>query len=580
MQHSLFSFVEQPVLSIPDGVVAAVEELAANGGAQARGAVFTRREVVGFILDLVGYTDDKPLFTRRILEPSCGRGDFLLPIIDRCIGSIDKSGIDLQDHIESFASSIVAVELHKDTYTSTMESVASLLMQRGIGHTCATRLAASWVRQGDFLLAPLEDPFDYIVGNPPYVRQENIPAALLAEYRRRFKTMYDRADIYVAFYEKSLGHLRKHGTLGFICADRWMKNRYGGPLRELIAKSFHLKAYIDMTDTDAFHTEVSSYPAITVIRRDKPGPTRIALRPAIDSDLFTALSTKLADHAHVLEDDSVREIPAVAKGSAPWVLEHALQTLFVRRLEQQYPSLEQAGCKVGIGVATGADKVFIGAYDSLTVEPSRKLPLATTRDIQSGEIAWKGLGVINPFAESGKLVDLKEYPLLLQYLEHHEPVLRKRHCAQRNPKNWYRTIDRIWPRLTNQPKLLIPDIKGEAHVVYEPGNLYPHHNLYYVVSQAWDLRALQAVLLSNVSKLVVATYSTRMRGGYLRFQAQYLRRIHIPFWQDVPRILREELTQAAVARDLDACNSAVERLYSMTREEVANLSAMGADNGP
>ncbi len=443
----------------------------------------------------------------------------------------------------------------------------------------AARLAASWVRQGDFLLAPLDNSFDYIVGNPPYVRQENIPDALLAEYRRRFKTMYDRADIYVAFFEKSLGHLRKHGTLGFICADRWMKNRYGGPLRELVAKSFHLKAYVDMTDTDAFHTEVSSYPAITVIRRDKPGPTRVAMRPGIDSDLFTALSTKLADHAQILEDDSVREIPAVATGSAPWVFEHARQTHLVRRLEQQYPSLEQAGCKVGIGVATGADKIFIGEYDSLTVEPSRKLPLATTRDIQSGEIAWKGLGVINPFADSGKLVDLEEYPLLLQYLERHESALRKRHCAQKSPKNWYRTIDRIWPQLTSQPKLLIPDIKGKTHVVYEPGDLYPHHNLYYVVSQAWDLRALQAVLLSNVSRLFVATYSTRMRGGYLRFQAQYLRRIRIPFWQDVPPLLREELSQAALSRDIDACNTAAGKLYAVSREEAASLSAMGADNG-
>jgi len=93
------------------------------------------------------------------------------------------------------------------------------------------------------------------------------------------------------------------------------------------------------------------------------------------------------------------------------------------------------------------------------------------------------------------------------------------------PANWYRTIDRITPALAARPKLLIPDIKGESHIVFEGGELYPSHNLYYVTSDDWDLRALQAVLLSAVSRLFVATYSTKMRGGFLRFQAQYLRRI-------------------------------------------------------
>lgn len=61
--------------------------------------------------------------------------------------------------------------------------------------------------------------------------------------------------------------------------------------------------------------------------------------------------------------------------------------------------VEEASCKAGIGVATGADKVFIGDYAALDVEPECKLPLVTTRDIQSGEVQWRGQGVINPFGE-------------------------------------------------------------------------------------------------------------------------------------------------------------------------------------
>lgn len=150
-------------------------------------------------------------------------------------------------------------------------------------------------------------------------------------------------------------------------------------------------------------------------------------------------------------------------------------------------------------------------------------------------------------------------------------MIAGRHCAKKAPANWYRTIDRITPSLARQPKLLIPDIKGEAHIVFEHGELYPHHNLYFVTASGWDLRALQAVLLSAIARLFVATYSTRMRGGFLRFQAQYLRRIRIPHWQKVPEPLRRGLIAAAETRNLQACNRAAFELYRLTDEERSSL---------
>jgi hypothetical protein len=154
-------------------------------------------------------------------------------------------------------------------------------------------------------------------------------------------------------------------------------------------------------------------------------------------------------------------------------------------------------------------------------------------------------------------------------------VIAGRHCAQKLPANWYRTIDRIDPALTKKPKLLIPDIKGAAHIVYEPGELYPHHNLYHITSEAWDLRALHAVLMSGVARLFVATYSTKMRGGYLRFQAQYLRRIRVPHWHDVPEALRLALAAAATSRDLAACSRATFELYNLNDDERAAIGGSG-----
>ena len=549
--------------------------LLAVAGVEQRGAIFTRREVVEFILDLAGYTSDRPLYNYRLLEPSFGDGDFLQIVIERLLESWQQND-SCDAYFAALAPCIRGVELHHSSFGSTRDKIIAWIEEAGMATDEAERLADAWLVQGDFLLTELPGSFDFVVGNPPYVRQELIPDALMAEYRVRYHTVFDRADIYIPFIERSLTLLTDGGTLGFICADRWMKNRYGGPLRQMVAEGYHLKAYVDMTDTPAFHDDVIAYPAITIITREKPGKTRIAHRPAIDKTVLDSLARQLRNELPPPPGVPVKEMADVAAGAQPWILASPDQLKLIRRLECEFPAIEEAGCKVGIGVATGADKAFIGPFNELDVEDDRKLPLAMTRDINSGEVKWRGLGIVNPFADSGGLVDLNAYPRLKKYLNQRRDQIAKRHVAQKTPANWYRTIDRIYPALAGKPKLLIPDIKGEAHIVYEDGRLYPHHNLYYIVSDEWDLRALRAVLRSGIAKLFVSIYATRMRGGYLRFQAQYLRRIRLPCWQDVSDALKAELVEAAARNDdVDAYNRAVAKLYGLSQEERAAIGGNG-----
>lgn len=536
-------------------VTEALNSLASSADSDARGAVFTKREVVDFMLDLAGYTADRPLHQMRLLEPSSGGGEFLLAAAERLLKAYEVAG-----RIGDLAPCIRAVELHRSTHADGQIRLDKLLQNFDMPQEERSRLLSSWLICGDFLLQPMPGQFDFIVGNPPYVRQELIPAPLLAQYRRLYRTLYDRADLYVPFFERCLSLLSPHGQLVFICSDRWIKNKYGGPLRAMVAESFHLRAYVDMVNTAAFEADVTAYTAITWIERAQPGPTLFASSPSLDPSTLSRLATLLRDGA---QDPKlgVSAIGQISSGGTPWYLGSSEKLHVLRRLEEAFPTLEQAGCKVGIGVATGADKAFIGPMGSLDVEPSRKLPLVTTKDIANGTVRWTGLGVVNPFENDGTLVDLTEYPKLQSYLERHREQIAGRHVAQKSQSNWYRTIDRITPSLAKQRKLLIPDIKGSAHIVFEDGELYPHHNLYFVTSQEWDLRALQAVLLSGIAKQFIVAYSTSMRGGFLRFQAQYLRRIRIPYWRDVPQDIRARLIDAAISLDVAECDAVACELY-------------------
>lgn len=552
---------------------AALAALAVHEDGDARGAVYTRPAVVGFILDLVGYTPDRPLHTCRLLDPAVGAGEFLRAALRRLLAAWRAAGSP-GPVLAVLGPALHGVELHHASCARARAGLLADLTQAGFDADTAQALTDGWLQQGDFLLAALPDGFDFVVGNPPYVRQELIPAALLAEYRRRYATLYDRADLYVPFLERALALLAVQGRLGFICPDRWMKNRYGGPLRRRVAESYRLRIVVDMDETPAFQSEVAAYPAIIVIGREPPGPTRIAHRPPLEAAVLEPLAIALrSDGMADTTGIPVRERQVCTTGDGPWLLDADDRASLIRRIEARYPLLEATGCRVGIGVATGADRVFIGDYARLAVEPERKLPLAMTADIDTGVVRWRGLGVINPFADDGRLVDLRDWPRLRAWLEAHRSVIAARHCARKSPGNWYRTIDRIRPALAGQPKLLIPDIKGSAHVVYEPGRLYPHHNLYYVIATDWDLHALQAVLRSGLTRAFIAAYSTRLRGGYLRFQAQYLRRLRLPYWQDVGAPLRLALSTAARAHDLAACNRAVAELYGLSPAEQAGLDS-------
>lgn len=539
-----------------------------------RGAIYTRSEVVSFILDLVGYTDDRALYQMSVLEPSFGDGDFLKIVVKRLVKSWKKSKKTNKLDFNELINSIRAIEIDKNTFESTRFKLIEQLKSESFTANQAIQLVDSWLINEDFLLTPINQSFDFVVGNPPYVRQELIKNDLLAKYRSIYKTIYDRADIYVPFIERSLSLLSNSGELGFICADRWMKNKYGSQLRKFISDNYHLKIYIDMMDTDAFHTEVIAYPAITIIKKGSGKFTRIAHQPEISEKVLAELSHLLLSENLLRDCTFVKEIAGIVNGHEPWLLESKDQTALIRRIENEFPLLEDAECKVGIGVATGADKIFISKDDEIDIESDRKIPLATTKDIISGEMRWQKQVVINPFEESGELVDLDKYPKLKKYLESNKEIISARHCAKKNPLNWYRTIDRITPSLLSKKKLLIPDIKGQAHIVYEDGNFYPHHNLYFVTSQNWDLHALQAVLMSSVTRLFIGMYSTKMKGGFLRFQAQYLRRIRLPLWENVCETLRTELIHAAKNRDLSACNQATFKLYKLSTEE---RSILGED---
>lgn len=537
----------------------------ASSVVEKKGVVYTKDWVVRLILDLVGYTSDGNLVDRLAIEPAAGEGAFLVEMVRRLV----QSCLDQNRPLTDCESSLIALELDEASSEAARLAVAKALQSLGVPLRTSQDLACHWIRTGDYLFESFDLPHaDIVVGNPPYVRIEDIPEQVAGIYRGCYPTMMGRADLYVAFFEAGLRQLKEGGRCGFICADRWMLNQYGSELRKLVTEAYAVDTIIEMHHANPFRDDVSAYPAITILRRGEQRKVVVATANEEaelqnPETLAEAIQRCRSGAGHPVAGLSMTAVNSWFSNSAPWPCGSPKRIAVLRRIEEQFGPLETEShlTKVGIGVATGLDEVFITARSDL-VEESRLLPLALARDTLSGRLQWSGHYLVDPW-DASDLVELSQYPRLKAYFESHQHLLRKRHTARKNSRGWYRTIDRVVHPLTKKWKLYIPDIKDRFNPVLDRGETYPHHNLYYIQSDEWDLEVLGGLLLSSVAQLFIESYGVKMRGGYLRFQAQYLRRIRIPSPRAIPEDKKAMLRKAFDARDRRMATAVALDLYGI-----------------
>ena len=491
-----------------------------NGGQH--GDVFTSPVVVSYMLDKVGYTPDRDLRQTRILEPSCGEGEFVVEIVNRLILSALRFSFDAN---EAFRRNVRAYDIDTEKITKCRARIEAMGIISYEECICVS----------DFLKMGMEKT-DIVVGNPPYIRYENIPYEMLDYCKYTFSTFHYRCDLYVPFYEKSLALLAAGGKHCFICSNRWLKNEYGKKLRQLVARKYNLRTILNLEEADAFQEEVLAYPAITLITAEKP------------SDSF-----------EYAECNEVEKLGTITLQTKPMPKRDDWTNVFNGISgNSDFQTIEQQGFKIGIGVATGADSVFISRELPEKVEEELIMPGINARDLRGDRFQWQGEYLLNPYKKDGTLVNLKDYPRASAYLEQHKEKLSSRHVAKTSPSRWYKTIDRISPELLSQPKILLPDMSGNTYVFVDEGEYYPLHNIYYIIGRSSaHLRLLAAFLMSDFVRNQLSAVTNKMNGGFLRWQSQHLRKLRLPKLNAIPSDEVEQLLSLYENRNIESLNKRI-----------------------
>lgn len=211
---------------------------------------------------------DSNIFNKRILEPSCGQGIFVLKLISNVYQSFPDEKL-IADFI---SKNIFFVDVQKEMIEKTQSNIKSLYKYLfGFDYTGSFN-SITW----DFTdkapvkttlfdehcttpFAPLYNTFDYIIGNPPYVtlygrrdKKENETQRI--NYLKNYSQFPDsvkngKLNLVMLFIEHSLDFLKSNGKLSFIIDVSFFETAY----------EFTRKYLLDNTTIDELQVNIKDF---------------------------------------------------------------------------------------------------------------------------------------------------------------------------------------------------------------------------------------------------------------------------------------------------------------------------------
>ena len=228
-----------------------------------KGQYITPEKIVIMILDDIGYAGDKVL-TKKIMEPSFGDGAFLSEIIKRIIKEGRKQSLSKEEISDIIQNNVFGIEKDEKIYKKAISRLNGILEEYKI-----PKIEWKNLINGDTLTEweKHKEKYDYVVGNPPFVRIHNIPE----RYRdivKSFQFSNGMADLYVIFYEIGINMLGENGKLGFISPNAFIKNDSQQKFRDFLINNKYISAIYDFGASKIF-PDADTYTCICLIGKEK-----------------------------------------------------------------------------------------------------------------------------------------------------------------------------------------------------------------------------------------------------------------------------------------------------------------------
>lgn len=391
--------------------------------------------------------------------------------------------------------------------------------------------------------------FDAVIGNPPYVRQEQLKENKVF-FKSAFQVYDGVADLYVYFYEIAHRVLRKGGRFGMITSNKFMRAAYGRNLRRFLTNQTRIQEIIDFGDLPVF-PDATAYPCIVLtVAGPGEGRPRYVRIPSLG---FESLD--------LLVQERATPVPPKALADDGWQLAQVNELAILAKMEAVSIPLKDwlRDVEIRRGVLTGLNKAFFIDEDTrqrLIAEDPKSAeiikPLVVGEDIKRYEIDYKNRYLI--FTRRG--IDIDRYPAIRRHLEQFRERLEPRppdwdeeeqgKWPGRKPGKykWYEIQDTInYYADFAKPKIVYPVIARENTFAYDTTKAFTNDKTFIIPT---DSVYCLALLNSSVGLFWARGMLSWLRGGFLEYRAQSMvlfpvRRIAFV----TPQAERERLTEEA-----------------------------------
>ena len=361
--------------------------------------------------------------------------------------------------------------------------------------------------------------FDAVIGNPPYVRQED-----LGVFKPYFAAMYPEthdgfADLYIYFYQQGLKLTRVNGQMSYIVTNKWMRAGYGQRLRAYFAEEGVLKRIIDFGHAPIFE-DADVFPCILVLQKPQPPegqerqPERQVRVLSFPREELSRIVQKQESLGSYVQQHS-HSLPHSRFSSATWNLEtSAVDDLLAKIRRVGLPLAEFAGVRPLYGIKTGLNEAFL--IDTLTKERLVRddprcaeiiKPYLRGQDIKRWSPEWADLWMILLKSSSdhswpwSKITESiaaeacfqKTYPALYERLKPLEERLRVR---QDKGRFWWELRACAYYHIFEQPKIMYQEIQFHPAYCFARGNLLSNNKAFFLAcSDAYLLAVLNSPLM-------------------------------------------------------------------------------------
>jgi tRNA1(Val) A37 N6-methylase TrmN6 len=437
-----------------------------------RTAIYTRDPVVERLLDLLPW----PNGSRRLIEPSCGDGAFLLAALHRLLRDRPQlTPLEVPDLL-------VGYEVHPGAAEEARGRVAAALLAHGWPPPDAAGAARRIVLTRDFLTDGPDEPCaDFVAGNPPYLRYAGVPEELRAGYHAAVPAFAIR-DLLHAFLERCARILRPGGEIGFVTADRWLMNEGAADLRRHLGTSLALHVAQRIDARSAFYRPK---------RRRAGTPPRV--HPVI-----------------------VRLAPPTA-GSCTLT-----ERAFFPDAGAETPSSQCLGDVASVRLAPwlGRDGIFIVDGEAASKLPADSLvPIVDTEEVRGG-----ALRNLTRYAIRTR-PDVQPPPAVLDHLRatvHLMAPRGRRDPFWLPPETWHN-----WD-LTKET-LVVPRITRDLHCIRVPAGVLPvNHSLSIITSGRASLDDLEHYINGPEARRWIRARAQGVDNGYISITTRLLRELPIP----------------------------------------------------